>query len=299
MKFEGLDKIKLTKLVNPLSAFPAWTSGHDTPAQKDDTTNQAPPKQHHHHHHPKLRMRNVFAAPLELATNTLEDLKELVHHALPKTAAQTELLEHALGDHFVFSHLTKTEQKYMMGALTPTTVLKGTTIIQQGVPGQYLYILESGKVQFVVDDRIVGTTETPGTVFGELSLLYDSPTAASVLASDDCHLWKVSQHVFRRIKAAHVLDADLAKRQAVEAVPFFQSLSPQLKYQLAEALQHRKYKRGDVLMTKGNRATTMFILQDGWIQGTNIQIGKRKMADIRLGKGCVRYLCMHVFFVEL
>ena len=285
MKFEGLDTIKLTKLVNnPLSVFPAWTSNSPKNNENGDNPNNKP----HHHHHHKLRMRNVFAAPLEWTAHTMDELKDLVHNALPKTGQQTELLEHALGDHFVFSHLSKTERQYMMGALTPTSVIQGATIIQQGQPGRYLYILESGAVRFVVDGAEVGTGDAPGTVFGELSLLYDSPTAASVIALEHCHLWRVSQHVFRRIKAAHIMDADRDQREALRCVAFFQTLpSSDLKYQLADALQLRTFKRGDILMHKGDAATTMFILQEGWVQGTHISIGKRKMADIRLGKGCV------------
>jgi CRP-like cAMP-binding protein len=135
-----------------------------------------------------------------------------------------------------------------------------------------------------VDGTHVGSGER-GTLFGELSLLYDCPTAASVIATSDSKLWRVSQHTFRRIKQAYALSNDDETRTTIQSIPFFKDLPNEYIYRLADSLLPLKFTKGDVLATKGDVGETLFILKEGWIQATDISVGTTKYADIRLGPG--------------
>jgi CRP-like cAMP-binding protein len=229
----------------------------------------------------KVRMRNIFAAPLEKVTKELDDLKNIL---TPKNQEQEEFLDGALSSHFIFQHLDPKEKKILMDAMSLKTAEKGTTIIQQGEKGEFLYIIEEGSVDFIVAGKQVGSGER-ATLFGELSLLYDCPTAASVIATSDCKLWRVSQYIFRRIKAAHALSNDNETRNTITSIPFFKDLPDEYIHHLADSLLKLKFSKGDVLATKGGVGETLFIIKEGWIQGTDISVGTTKYADIRLGKG--------------
>lgn len=133
---------------------------------------------------PRVRMRNIFAAPLEHVKKDLDDLKNII---TPKNQEQYEFLDHALDKHFVFQHLTEKEKKTLIDAMVIKSVDRGTNIITQGEKGEWLYVIQEGTVQFLVDNEDVGVGEK-GTIFGELSLLYDCPTAASVIASTNCQV---------------------------------------------------------------------------------------------------------------
>ena len=201
----------------------------------------------------RLRMRNIFAAPLDAVTKELDDLKNIL---TPKNEEQYEFLDAALSDHFVFQHLNDKEKKRLMDAMSIKSVEKGTHIITQGEPGKYLYVIQEGTVQFLVDGIDVGQGER-GTIFGELSLLYDCPTAASVICTTDCQLWRVSQYTFRRIKAAHALSNDDETRSTIQSISFFKDLPNEYIYRLADSLLERKFQKGDVLATKGHKGDTL------------------------------------------
>ena len=228
-----------------------------------------------------VRMRNIFAAPLE---NLKGNLEEFVDILTPKNEEQYEFLDAALGKHFVFQHVTEKEKKRLIDAMVLKSVDKGSSIIKQGDKGEYLYVVQEGTVHFLVDGKDVGVGEK-GVIFGELSLLYDCPTAASVMAATDCKLWRVSQSTFRRIKAAFALQNDDETRSIIKSIPFFKDLSDLYIHQLADSLFQIEFKKGDVLATKGQEGGTLFIIKEGWVQGTDISIGTTKFADICLGPG--------------
>lgn len=73
----------------------------------------------------------------------------------------------------------------------------GEAVVQEGDPGHSLYQLVSGTME-VRKQQEEGEALTvaqlkPGDIFGEMSLLSNSPRSASVLAIDECVLLKVAQ----------------------------------------------------------------------------------------------------------
>ena len=71
----------------------------------------------------------------------------------------------------------------------------GQTIFHAGDPGTVMYILLQGEVEISLHNKTVETI-TPGEIFGELSLVDQSPRSATAIAKTDCLLAPVNQRRF-------------------------------------------------------------------------------------------------------
>lgn len=74
-------------------------------------------------------------------------------------------------------------------------------IIVQGEAGDCLFLITSGTLRCTKvfpgsTSQTFLKTYQPGEVFGELSLLYNTPRAATITANDECVLYKLDRETF-------------------------------------------------------------------------------------------------------
>ncbi len=81
------------------------------------------------------------------------------------------------------------------------TFKKNSLIITQGENTRSLFIIFSGRLKVFANnengDQTIFTFMAAGDFFGELSLLDDAPRSASVVAVEDCILFRLSHHNFK------------------------------------------------------------------------------------------------------
>jgi CRP-like cAMP-binding protein/rhodanese-related sulfurtransferase len=79
----------------------------------------------------------------------------------------------------------------------------GTTIFDQGAPGDCFYMIKSGKVRIFRETKDLMMTELthlgPGDSFGEMALLTGAPRSATVEAVKDTHLRVLTKAQFDKI----------------------------------------------------------------------------------------------------
>ncbi len=83
-----------------------------------------------------------------------------------------------------------------------STFSRGQTILRQGEPGGYFYVICSGKAEVVFSGQGVSTVLAvlgPGDYFGEMSLLTGEPTSAAVVAAEECRTLLIPKEGFARL----------------------------------------------------------------------------------------------------
>jgi hypothetical protein len=110
---------------------------------------------------------------------------------VPKIVSKSEdirsLLLSVVTTNILFSSYSSQEHNAICDAFESFNVEAGSFVIKQGESGDLFYVVESGALDIFVKtaagESKVGTQLGPGHSFGELALMYNTPRAATVVAS--------------------------------------------------------------------------------------------------------------------
>lgn len=105
-----------------------------------------------------------------------------------KPESAKAFLRGAISAHYLFESLGHDDLNRIIDCMKPTFATAGEQIIRQGELGDLFFCLESGNATATVNGTEVMRYESGGC-FGELALIYNSPRAASVIATTACKLW--------------------------------------------------------------------------------------------------------------
>jgi hypothetical protein len=120
--------------------------------------------------------------------------------------------ELALKNVSLFESLSSGQLDGVLSKLHLVQVPPHTTVVTQGQPGEYMYVIKKGILNlFMLDDsgRESHTSIlTAPSVIGELSLITGSKCAATIRTSNDCQLWQLDssclEHVTEEDKLSYV-----------------------------------------------------------------------------------------------
>ncbi|SCV99940.1 LAFE_0B05886g1_1 [Lachancea fermentati] len=197
-----------------------------------------------------------------------------------KTKEQLNRLEKAIGKNFLFNKLDSDSKKLVINSLEEKSVKQGGEIIKQGDEGDYFYIVENGTVDFYVNHHKVNTSG-PGSSFGELALMYNSPRAATVIASTDCILWALDRLTFRRILLGGSFKKRILYDDFLKSMPVLKSLSTYDRAKLADALDTEIYQPGETIIREGDSGENFYFIEYGQAEVTK----KGQGVIARLKKG--------------
>ncbi|KAG6006796.1 hypothetical protein E4U21_006687 [Claviceps maximensis] len=219
------------------------------------------------------RRTSVSAESLKPSADTYDNWAPPVHD---KSAEQIDRLKKAIEGNFLFSHLDDEQTSQILGALVEKPIpAKGIKVISQGDAGDFFYVVEkgsfdvhvnsSGSIQPGVDGLgdNVGNIQAGGS-FGELALMYNAPRAATVVSAEaGCTLWALDRITFRRI----LMESTFARRRMyetfLEEVPLLSSLTPYERSKIADALETKKFTKGEIIIREGDPGHSFFLLESG------------------------------------
>ncbi len=99
----------------------------------------------------------------------------------------------------LFKKLSDRQLNLVSALLIEDNFSTNSIIIKEGELGRYLFIIKKGKVKIVKnfgEDELILTELGEGDFFGELSLIDEYPTSATVIAIDNCILLKMKADDF-------------------------------------------------------------------------------------------------------
>lgn len=196
----------------------------------------------------------------------------------PKSKADVAFLDKSLSENFIFGDLSRREKSMLIKAMQKQEVKKGETIIKQGEQGDFFYILESGKIDFIADGKDVGSCGSGGS-FGELALLYDSPRAATCKAGEDSKLWKVDQGTFRHLLARNAKEQEGGIQDVLRKIPLFKDMDQAILTKFASVLTNLTFSEGEVIVKKGDVGDIFYIISEGQVRVHDIGLGDASYAD--------------------
>lgn len=82
-------------------------------------------------------------------------------------------------------------------------VQKGETVFYKGTVGSQMYIVLGGLVGVYDGSRCLATLST-GDMFGEMALINSEPRSATVIATEDSHLFVLSETTFQTLLTKRV-----------------------------------------------------------------------------------------------
>jgi cAMP-dependent protein kinase regulator len=228
------------------------------------------------------RAKNVFAKPLHDIFDGFANSKPPVFE---KSAEEASFLKAALPKNFCFEQVSDDELQLMVDAMEKITIEANQVVIQQGSEGDYFYVIYSGSVNYVVNGVQVGSGSA-GDSFGELSLLYTEPRAATVTADSkgEVILYRVDQTVFRYILQQQSLTESQEKIALLKKVSFLtNNLDDYSIHKVANVMTPIQFEAGTVIMKKGDtNANLFYILQSGSVKCTEVGAGDTQYQNLEL-----------------
>nr|QDV40190.1 protein kinase cAMP-dependent type II regulatory subunit beta [Ctenopharyngodon idella] len=189
----------------------------------------------------------------------------------PKTDEQRQRLQEACKDILLFKNLDQEQMSQVLDAMFEKVVVTGEHIIDQDDDGDNFYVIERGMFDIVL--KADGTTRTVGSYdnrgsFGELALMYNTPRAATIIATSPGALWCLDRLTFRRI----IVRNNAKKRKMYEAfigtLPLLTSLEVSERMKVVDVLSTKVYNSGEQIIAQGDLAESFYIVESGHVRIT-------------------------------
>lgn len=233
-------------------------------------------EQIHLHNEAQKKAKNNDRAALRGRIMDFDD--DFVAPVHPKSEEDRAFLDKSLGSNFIFSDLTDGERNMLIDAMQKESADEGDIVIQQGDVGDFFYICQTGKISFICDGKAVGSCGSGGS-FGELSLLYDSPRAATCMAGADTILWKVDQGTFRHLLARSAKESEGNIIEVLTKIDLFKDLDRPTIKKFADVLSTVKYSEGQKIVEKGQKGDVFYIVKSGQVRVHDIGLGDASFDD--------------------
>lgn len=195
-------------------------------------------------------------------TYSEEDAATYVRKVVPKDNKTMQSLSKAIQQNVLFKYLDEAERSEIFDAMFASEFEEGKTIIKQGDAGDNFYIIDEGSADVYVNDKLVTSIKTGGS-FGELALIFGTPRAATVKASEKCRLWVIDRDTYRRI----LMGSTIRKRKLYESllknVKILESLDDWERSTIADALEPCQFDDGTSIIKQGDIGDDFFIIENG------------------------------------
>ncbi|KAM4615593.1 cAMP-dependent protein kinase type II-beta regulatory subunit-like [Polymixia lowei] len=199
-----------------------------------------------------------------------------------KTDDQRYRLQEACNHILLFKNLERDQMSQVLDAMFEKPVRAGDHVIDLDDDGDNFYVIESGTFDIWMrgEDgakRAVGRYDNKGS-FGELALMYNTPRAATIIATSRGALWCLDRDTFRRI----ILNNNAKKRRMyeafIESLPLLKSLESSERMRVVDVLVSKSFRDEEQIIAQGDKADCFCIVESGQVR---IAINRSKMNELK------------------
>ncbi|KAK1169001.1 cAMP-dependent protein kinase type II-beta regulatory subunit-like isoform X1 [Acipenser oxyrinchus oxyrinchus] len=189
----------------------------------------------------------------------------------PKADEQRIRLQETCKDILLFKNLDSEQMSQVLDAMFERLVSPGEHVIDQDDDGDNFYVIERGTYDISVKvdgiDCCIGTYNNHGS-FGELALMYNTPRAATIIATSPGALWGLDRLTFRRIIVKNNAKKKRMYEIFIETLPLLKSLEPSERMKVVDVIGSKMYKDGERIIAQGDSAGSFYIVESGEVKIT-------------------------------
>uniref|UniRef100_A0AAZ3PL00 cAMP-dependent protein kinase type II regulatory subunit n=1 Tax=Oncorhynchus tshawytscha TaxID=74940 RepID=A0AAZ3PL00_ONCTS len=196
-----------------------------------------------------------------------EDFESRVVHS--KSDEQRRRLQDACRDILLFKTLDQEQFSEVLDGMFEVLVKPQEHIINQGEDGDNFYVIERGVYDIVVlidgVGKCVGKYDNKGS-FGELALMYNTPRAATIMATQEGALWGLDRATFHRLIVKNNAKKRKMYEAFIECVPLLKSLELSERMKIVDVVGMRAFKDEECIITQGEKADCFYIVESGQVK---------------------------------
>ncbi|KAK6321056.1 hypothetical protein J4Q44_G00080320 [Coregonus suidteri] len=196
-----------------------------------------------------------------------DDFEPRVVH--PKSDEQRHRLQDACRDILLFKTLDQEQFSEVLDGMFEVLVKPQEHIIDQGDDGDNFYVIERGVYDIIVMidgvGKCVGKYDNKGS-FGELALMYNTPRAATIMATQEGALWGLDRATFHRLIVKNNAKKRKMYEAFIECVPLLKSLELSERMKIVDVVGMRAFKDEECIITQGEKADCFYIVESGQVK---------------------------------
>mmetsp|Transcript_18118 Transcript_18118/g.43343 ORF Transcript_18118/g.43343 Transcript_18118/m.43343 type:complete len:789 (-) Transcript_18118:558-2924(-) len=190
------------------------------------------------------------------------EYKKVLH---AKSDEATQHITEATSTNPLFSSLSDLQRADVVAAMREVQTQPGDIVIQQGDVGDDFYVVDSGTYSVLLKQK--GNTPvhsySKGGTFGELSLMYGSPRAATVRCETAGVLFALDRKTFRAIMMEGNRAMLNTSTQFLKSVSMLSPLTDEQRQAIADILEEQVFKAGHVIVKEGDPADSLYFVKEG------------------------------------
>uniref|UniRef100_A0A8C6LHG4 cAMP-dependent protein kinase type II-alpha regulatory subunit n=1 Tax=Nothobranchius furzeri TaxID=105023 RepID=A0A8C6LHG4_NOTFU len=212
---------------------------------------------------------------------------QVVH---PKTDEQRQRLQEACKDILLFKTLEKEQFSEVLDAMFEVLVKPQEHIIDQGDDGDNFYVIDRGVYDILVEKDgagvCVGKYNNKGS-FGELALMYNTPRAATIVATEEGALWGLDRATFHRLIVKNNAKKRRMYEAFIECVPLLKCLELSERMKIVDVLGARAFSDGERIIAQGEKADCFYIVESGEVKimiKTKTKAGQQDNMEVEVAR---------------
>ncbi|XP_041645913.1 cGMP-dependent protein kinase 2 [Cheilinus undulatus] len=205
--------------------------------------------------------------------------------AIRKDSDTKKLINSAIMNNDFLKKLEAQHMREMVDCMYEKVYGEGQLVIQEGEPGNYLYVLADGLLEVIQNGKLLGEMR-PGTAFGELAILYNCKRTATVKSVSQSHIWALDRQTFQTIMMRTTQARHEEYFSFLRSVSLLNGLPEEKLARIVDCLEVDCYEKGEYIIREGEEGNTFFIIANGEVIVTQSTEGFAEPQEIKtLGVG--------------